>query len=105
MPKPITFRGKIWLYQGQGAWHFVSLPKALSARIKKQTAGLEGGFGSLRVRVTIGKTQWTTSVFPYKKVQAYILPLKAMVRKKEKLEEGKTIAVSIELVDAVIGSV
>ena len=43
------------------------------------------GWGAVRVQATIGETTWETSIFPYAKVSAYILPVKADVRKKEKI--------------------
>ena len=38
-----------------------------------------------------------TSIFPDKKRGGYLLPLKAAVRTKEKIELGNTVAVTIEL--------
>jgi hypothetical protein len=59
-----TCKVKVWLYQGQAVWHFVSLPKTTAKKIKTLYAGMSGGFGSLPVVVTIGKTIWKTSIFP-----------------------------------------
>jgi len=50
------------------------------------------------VIATVGRTSWKTSIFPDKKRGAYLLPLKAAVRTKEKIEPGNTVAVTIELV-------
>ena len=81
--------GKIWLYPGESAnWHFFTIPKKESAKIKQVFAGLAKGWGSLPVEVTVEKTTWTTSIFPDSKFGTYILPLKAQVRKKEMLYEG-----------------
>jgi hypothetical protein len=54
-------------------------------------------WGSIRVIATVGRTSWKTSIFPDKKRGAYLLPLKAAVRTKEKIEPGNTVAVTIEL--------
>ena len=84
------FRAKVWIYPGmKGAWHFASVPKKESVEIKKIFGALAGGWGSLPVDVTIGKTRWKTSIFPDKKSKTYILPLKSGVRKKEKICEGE----------------
>ena len=91
------FRAKVWLYQGMAGWHFVNVPKAISSKIKKLFGGMAGGWGSLPVDVTIGKTTWKTSIFPDKKSGTYLLPLKAEVRKKEKFASGDTIEVLIEI--------
>jgi hypothetical protein len=47
--------------------------------------------------VTIGQTVWKTSIFPDSKSGSYLLPLKAEVRKKEKIGVGDTLTFSIEI--------
>ncbi len=91
------FKSKVWLYPGVAAWHFVTLPQTLSKRIKTTFAGLERGFGSFPVEVSIGANSWRTSIFPDKKAGSYLLPLKAIVRKKEFIKAGQTITVSIKI--------
>ena len=96
-PNHFTMRAKVWLYPGMAGWHFVTLPKKQSNLIKKSFGAMKRGWGSLPVSVTIGKTTWNTSIFPDAKAGAYLLPLKANVRKKEKISVGDTTIVSIEL--------
>lgn len=79
---------KIWLYQGNGAWHFVTISKEISDEIKYMFGEVRRGWGSIRVQVRIGTTTWNTSIFPDKKEGAYLLPLKSEVRKKENLNAG-----------------
>ena len=94
------FDAELWLWQGDGAWHFVTVPADVSDEIEGRTAVAERrGFGSVRVRVTIGATSWTTSVFPDKQREAYVLPVKKDVRKKEGLAAGNRATVVLELVD------
>ena len=81
-------RAKVRLYPGMAGWHFLTLPKKQSDDIKARFGVTARGWGSLPVIVTIGKTNWETSIFPDKKAGAYLLPLKAYVRKKEKIAEG-----------------
>ncbi|MBI5466734.1 MAG: DUF1905 domain-containing protein [Candidatus Kerfeldbacteria bacterium] len=94
MPSPVptthSFRTRVWLWPGPAAWHFVSLPKKLSGELRRVFRGYGRGFGSLPVRVTIGSTTWTTSIFPDHKRGSYLLPLKASVRKVEGLRAGRT---------------
>jgi hypothetical protein len=45
----------------------------------------------------IGKTLWSTSIFPDKKAGEYLLPLKAQVRKKEGLVAGDVVSFSFEI--------
>lgn len=78
-------------------WHFVSVPKKESANIKKDFDEKKRGWGSLPVRVTVGKTTWNTSIFPDKKSGVYLLPLKAAVRKKENIFNNETIKLIIKI--------
>lgn len=87
--KKFTVQGKVWLYPSETAsWHFFTIPKKESSLIKAQYGSLSKGWGSLPVSVSIGATTWTTSIFPDSKSGTYILPLKAVVRKKEGIFEG-----------------
>lgn len=86
---------KVWQYPGMAAWHFATLPKEQSDEIKKNFGAFKRNWGSLPVAVTLGKTTWKTSIFPDKKIGAYLLPLKADVRKKEGIEHGDTITFSL----------
>jgi hypothetical protein len=44
------------------------------------------GWGVIPVRVRIGRTEWTTSLFP--KDGRYLVPIKDVVRRVEGLSEG-----------------
>jgi hypothetical protein len=87
----------VWAYPGMAGWHFVTIPEDLSEDIKKQFGDLKRGWGSLPVRVTVGKTTWETSIFPDKKSKAYLLPVKADVRKKEKILIDNKIRLILEI--------
>lgn len=91
----------VWLYPGeQGAWHFVNVPKKQSKDIKEKFGKSRRGFGSLPVEASIGKTSWETSIFPDKKSETYLLPLKASVRKKEKFGDKDKITFVIKIVSS-----
>ena len=90
---------RVWLWPGeQGAWHFVSLPKKESETWREKHKGLHRGWNSLKVKVSIGKTVWTTSIFFSTKGSQYILPLKAAIRKAEDIYEGDMVKVRLELI-------
>lgn len=93
------FRAEVWLHQGDAAWHFLTLPTEVSDDIEARTAHLSRGFGSVRVRVGIGTTTWSTSVFPDTKRGAYILPVKKDVRRAEGIDVGSEVQVTLDLVD------
>ena len=92
-----TFRAKVWAQESTGAWHFVTLPKPLSQRIRTLTTGARKPFGSYRVKARTGHTPWETSLFADAKRGAFVLPVKADVRKREKIALGDTIEVTIAL--------
>ena len=79
------------------AWHFISVPKKQSEQIKRSFGARAKGWGSIPVTVTLGKTSWQTSIFPDKKAGAYLLPLKAGVRKKEGVFKGDIVTFFIEI--------
>ena len=92
-------RAKVWLWPGQVApWHFVNVDKKTSTEIKEKHVKVKRGFGSVRVKATIGKTSWSTSIFPDKQSGTYLLPLKAPVRHSEGVGEGDTISFTIQIV-------
>ena len=84
------FSAPVWLYQGQAAWYFVTLPVDIAARIRHLITGPRRGWGSVRVKAAIGSTTWNTSIFPSKEANSFLLPIKAQVRKTEKLALGNT---------------
>lgn len=90
-------RAKVWLYPGEAAWHFASVPKKQSALMRERFGSTARGFGSLKVRATIGGSSWTTSVFPDKESGTYMLPLKSAVRKKEGIAAGATVPITLEV--------
>lgn len=61
--------------------------------------GLRRGFGSLRVRVVVGGSTWTTSIFPDSARGRYVLPIKRAVRTAESLDAGDVATVKVELID------
>jgi hypothetical protein len=98
MPKKrFLFSAAVWIYPGVSGWHFLSVPKKVSAEIKKTFSAHARGWGSLTVAVTIGKTTWETSIFPDAKSNTYLLPLKAAVRKKEHIFAKETVACLLQI--------
>ncbi len=82
---------KVIVYPGMGGWRFLIVPRKVGKEIKEQFGKYAAGFGSLKVKVVIGKTTWKTSIFPDKKAGTYLLPLKADVRKSEAIADGSKV--------------
>lgn len=96
-----SFSGECWLWQtDKAAWHFVTLPKDKSEEIaffNENMSVKKRGWGSVRVIATIGNTEWKTSIFPQAKAGTYILPIKADVRKAEKILVGKMVHITLKI--------
>lgn len=62
----VVFEAQLWEWDARrtDSWVFVSLPADASEDIRELAAEPRRGFGSVRVRVTIGATSWKTSIFP-----------------------------------------
>lgn len=92
------FSAKVKVYPGAATWYFIILPKSVAREIDFVHGHHKAGFGSLRVKVTIGGTSWQTSIFTDTKARSYMLPLKAEVRKAEGIEAGSSVAVELEII-------
>jgi hypothetical protein len=87
----------LWRWR-DGSWHFLTVPEEASDEIADLAEGRSGGFGAVKVEVTCGSTTWQTSLFPSTEQAAYILPVKAAVRRAEGLAEGEPATVTITAV-------
>jgi hypothetical protein len=97
----VDFDARLWIWEARRdeSWTFVTLPVDESEAIRELAGGVTRGWGSLRVRVRVGVTTWTTSIFPDAKRDAYVLPIKKAVRRAEALESGSLARVTVELID------
>lgn len=91
----IEVRGSLWHWRGPAPWYFVTVPPAECRAIKALSASVTYGWGMIPATVRIGKTVWKTALWP--KEDQYIVPIKASVRKAEKLAEGDEVAVILDI--------
>lgn len=94
-PFTIEFSGAIWYWRGPAPFFFVTVPDEQSRELKAVSGFVTYGWGMVPVIARIGKTEWKTALFP--KDGRYLVPLKDSVRKAEKLEEGDTVTVRLEV--------
>ena len=90
----------LWVWRSGKAgtsWHFLTIEGQVSAEIRFAALGRTGGFGSIRVEARIGRTIWSTSIFPQREGGGFILPVKAAVRKAEAIGEGDEVTVELSL--------
>lgn len=83
----------MWFWKGPSPWHFVTVPEEECAELEATSAFVSYGWGMIPVRASIGETGWTTSLWP--KDGRYIVPVKADVRRRERLEVGDTVTVRL----------
>jgi hypothetical protein len=89
----LTFDGEIWLWQGPAPWYFVTVPDEECAELKEAASLVTYGWGMIPVTARIGRTEWTTSLFP--KDGSYVVPIKAAVRKVQRLHEGDVVTLRL----------
>ena len=95
MTTAFRFTASLWLWKDDSSWWFVTVPEEISDEIEDLHGAAAGGFGSVKVEVTVGATTWRTSLFPSAEQGAYVLPMKKAVRAAESLEEGRPFEVSL----------
>jgi hypothetical protein len=87
------FTAKPWQYSGPAAWYFVSLPHKLAKEIRNALRSEEEGLGRLKATAKIGNSEWKTAIWFDTKMDTYLLPLKAEIRKKENCIIGKNVKI------------
>jgi Domain of unknown function (DUF1905) len=91
-----TFSAAMWMYQGKGAWHFLTMPKDAADEIRFFNP-LAKGFTPIKVKATIGKTVWKTAIFPDSKSGSFVLVVKADVRRAEGLAVGQLVTATVHI--------
>ena len=91
------FTAKLWIYPGKAAWHFLSVPKAISDQIRFMTAHNKRGWVSVPVSAGIGRSVWKTSIFLDRKAGTFMLPVKVDIRKIEGLRPDQDVEVTLDV--------
>lgn len=86
-----------WEARTDSAWFFLDIPEDVSDEISVLPVP-PGGWGSIKVRATVGAQTWETSVFPDSKRGFYVLPVKKAVRQAEGIEEGDWVELELEII-------
>lgn len=76
-------------------WTMVSLPKEISVEIRDNFKYLEQGWGRMKVTAKVGNSEWQTAIWFDTKQDAYLLPLKAIIRKKENIVLDEDVEITI----------
>ena len=92
-----TFTAELWAWAARKElWVFAALPADASDEIADQPRA-PSGFGSVKVKVRLGLSQWSTSIFPDADHGAYVVPIKKAVRTRADATVGDTVSLGIEL--------
>ena len=89
----LEFTGEMWFWRGPAPWHFVTVPEDECQAIASAASLVTYGWGMIPVAARIGRTGWTTSLWP--KDGKYIVPVKTSVRKAEGIEVGDAVTVRL----------
>lgn len=73
-----------WDAKQDASWVFATVPADVSEDVRDMELPRKG-FGSVKVTVRLGSSEWRTSIFP-SKTGEYVLPVKKAVRAKEKID-------------------
>jgi hypothetical protein len=96
----------LWIWstdKAPASWHFLTLDGETAEEIdavalmRRLEFGRRRGWGSIKVRATVGDTSWETSIFPAKDFGGWLLPVKASVRKAEALVAGNPVKVAVTM--------
>lgn len=90
----LQFTAQLWEYQGEAPWVFVTLPEE-DADVIEERVPDRRGFGSVKVTVVIGDSEWNTSLFPDKESGSFVLPVKRAIREAEGLSIGESAEITV----------
>lgn len=99
MDEGFVIEGKVERYPGPGGWYFVEASKEVSDRLRKLSISEVNkvGWGYIKIRATIGKTSWDTTLFPQKDGKPYLIAIKSSVRMKEGIADGDMVHIECKL--------
>jgi hypothetical protein len=91
----LVFSGEVFWWRGPSPYHFVAAPDEESGQIEAAKKLVTYGWGVVPVTAWVGKTQFTTSLFP--KDGLFLVPLKDAVRRAEAIELGDVVEVRLAI--------
>ena len=91
----LEFSGEIVEWRGPAPYHFVVAPPEESAWLTGIMREVTYGWGMIPVTGRIGRTEFTTSLWPRK--GSWWVPVKDSVRNAEQLQLGDTVTIRLAL--------
>ena len=91
----VEFSGELWHWRGPAPYHFVTVPDPVCVGLRAMSAAVSYGWGMIPATVRIGASVWDTALFP--KDGRYVVPIKDVVRRAERISIGDTVAVQLAI--------
>ncbi len=92
------FIGEVLEWRGPAPHHFVAVPDDADAYLHDHLAELSYGWGCIPARVRVGDAEETTALIP--RDGTYLVPLKARLRRAEKLDIGDVVELRLTVGDS-----
>jgi hypothetical protein len=89
----LEFENVMIEWRGPAPFYYVPVPPEESEMIRETARQVSYGWGVIPVRGVIGRTEFTTSLFP--RDGGYLVPVKNAVRLPEKLQLGDLVSVTL----------
>lgn len=89
----LAFSGEVIHWRGPAPFHFVAVPDAEAAALRAAAPLVSYGWGCIPVTVRLGRTTFTTSLFP--RDGGYLVPIKVAVQRAEAVELGDEVHLAL----------
>lgn len=90
-----NFSAELFEWRGPAPFYWLELPEDVCDYVRAEAKQATYGWGAIPVRVSIGGTEWETSLLP--RAGGYVLPVKTRVRTQECFGDGDTVAVAMSV--------
>lgn len=94
-PVRFEFEAEVIEWRGPSPFFFVPIPRQHTDELRRLAKAVSYGWGVVPVEATIARASFTTSLFP--KDDGYLLPLKAVVRRKTNVTAGDQVTVEMTI--------
>ncbi|MDQ0734814.1 hypothetical protein QFZ50_001277 [Arthrobacter agilis] len=90
------FSAELFEWRGPAPFYWLMLPEDVCECVRVEARRATYGWGVVPVSVRIGGTDWETSLLP--REGGFVLPVKKTVRQRERIIEGLSVAVALQVV-------
>ena len=90
-----SFEAEVIYWRGPSPFFFAPIPADLVAALREVSRRVTYGWGMVPVEATICGVVFQTSLFP--KDETYLLPIKAVVRRRSNITAGDSVAVEMTI--------